>query len=426
MAEQRYCPKCKKTMSDVNFYQYRDGSKCELCKSCITMHINNYDEESYKWLLQKFDIPYVPNEWKKVREREFEKAYLKVQNSGAKDPRTAAYNMTKGTSVVFGKYLSKMKIKPWTQYKWEDSEMLQERAAAEARKYGQPEDEMKQKMEEMKAAYERGEISEAQYLTYNSLSEQVEQAMSAEDVFLAEESPEMKQVMGESPYPVNDNPFEKVDIPDVGNDLTQEDKIYLAMKWGRLYSASDWVLLEQMYKSYEESFDLHNADLINGTKQLCKLDLKGNLALDSGDFDSYSKIARASDSLRKSLKFTEAQRKEDKTSEFSCYGQIVAFAEKNNDEDYIRPIDLSIDRDIVDADIRDIKNFTKTLIEEDPAVFKMIEQYIKKRENLQSQEEIDATEDFELSDEDFKDFADTIEEQRKQDNLLDDEEEDEE
>ena len=56
----------------------------------------------------------------------------------------------------------------------------------------------------------------------------------------------------------------------------------------------------------------------------------------------------------------------------------------------------------------------------------MIEQYIKKRENLQSQEEIDATEDFELSDEDFKDFADTIEEQRKQDNLLDDEEEDEE
>ena len=169
MAEQRYCPKCKKTMSDVNFYQYRDGSKCELCKSCITMHINNYDEESYKWLLQKFDIPYVPNEWKKVREREFEKAYLKVQNSGAKDPRTAAYNMTKGTSVVFGKYLSKMKIKPWTQYKWEDSEMLQERAAAEARKYGQPEDEMKQKMEEMKAAYERGEISEAQYLTYNSL-----------------------------------------------------------------------------------------------------------------------------------------------------------------------------------------------------------------------------------------------------------------
>ena len=36
----------------------------------------------------------------------------------------------------------------------------------------------------------------------------------------------------EAPYPVNDNPFEQVEIIDVGADLTQEDKIYLAMKWG--------------------------------------------------------------------------------------------------------------------------------------------------------------------------------------------------
>ena len=111
-----------------------------------------------------------------------------------------------------------------------------------------------------------------------------------EEQFLAEgPSAQVTPITGgDSPYPVNDNPFEKVNIPDVGADLTEEDKIYLAMKWGRLYSAADWVALEKCYTDYEASFDIHNADLEKGLIQLCKLDLKLNQAMDSGDFDSYA------------------------------------------------------------------------------------------------------------------------------------------
>ena len=29
-AAQRFCSKCKKTMADTNFYQYKNGEKCEL------------------------------------------------------------------------------------------------------------------------------------------------------------------------------------------------------------------------------------------------------------------------------------------------------------------------------------------------------------------------------------------------------------
>ena len=198
------------------------------------------------------------------------------------------------------------------------------------------------------------------------------------------------------------------------------------MKWGRLYTAADWVTLENMYKDYETSFDLHNADLIRGTIQLCKLDLKENAALDSGDMDSYSKLARASDSLRKSLKFTEAQRKEEKTEEFDSYGKIVAFAEKYNNEDYIRPIDLSIDRDVIDRDIRDMKHFISQIVEDDPVVFKMIEQYIKKREILSEKEKAENMgKDFVLTDEDFKEHNEHIEEQKEIDNsFYDDDDED--
>jgi hypothetical protein len=44
---QRFCNKCQKTMSDVNFYTYKNGEKCDLCKNCLTMHINNYQEDTF-------------------------------------------------------------------------------------------------------------------------------------------------------------------------------------------------------------------------------------------------------------------------------------------------------------------------------------------------------------------------------------------
>lgn len=109
------CGKCGKTMASTNFYTYKDGSKCELCKACLTMHINNFDPETYMWLFPKFDVPYIEEEWNVLRDRAYQK-----------DP----YKMT-GMSV-FGKYLSKMKLKQWKDLHWEDGprvteEILQEK-----------------------------------------------------------------------------------------------------------------------------------------------------------------------------------------------------------------------------------------------------------------------------------------------------------
>lgn len=385
MDEIRYCSKCKKSMRSINFYTLKDGSKSELCKTCETLHVNNYEPDTFLWLLEKYDVPYIPAEWNVLRDRAYQK-----------DP----YKMN-GMSV-FGKYISKMKLKQWKNYTYADSERLQAEAEEKAKMYGQAQEITEQKIEQMRKAYENGEISEAQFKTYAEIQEpKIEDPAAL--------------------YPVNDNPFEKVNLPDVGADLTEEDKIYLATKWGRLYSAEDWVSLEKIWTDYEKSFDLHNADLINGTKQLCKLDLKGNQALDTGDIDAYSKIARASDALRKSLKFTEAQRKEEKTADLNCVGLIVAFAEKHNPEDFIRPIDLSVDRDIVDKDIKNIKNYTKMLIEDDPAVYKMIEQYIKKREALaENEKDIQKSEEgfYEISDDDLKEFNDSIDKQKAEDASL--------
>ena len=40
-----------------------------MCKECLTMHVNNFDEDTYVWILKEADFPYVPEEWNAIREK---------------------------------------------------------------------------------------------------------------------------------------------------------------------------------------------------------------------------------------------------------------------------------------------------------------------------------------------------------------------
>ena len=144
-----FCEKCKKTMDEDNFYTYKDGSKTELCKKCLTMHIDNYNPDTYLWLLEKMDVPYLPVEWNVLRDRAY-----------AKDP----YKMN-GMSV-FGKYLSKMKLKQWKNYGWADTERLQAEQAEQEKAYMLEHPEANEKDKKIREMFEQGLISETQYKTY--------------------------------------------------------------------------------------------------------------------------------------------------------------------------------------------------------------------------------------------------------------------
>ena len=396
MSEQRFCSKCRKTMADTNFYTYKDGSKCELCKACLTLHINNFEPDTFLWLLEKFDVPYIPAEWNILRDRAY-----------AKDP----YKMN-GMSV-FGKYLSKMKLKQWKNFTWADTERLQAEAEEKAKLYGQPQEIAEEKLAEMEEAYKNGEITEAQWMTYKEIKAPKPefQVVSGSTVTTAGPSG--------SPYPVNDNPFEQVDVPDVGNDLTEEDKVYLAMKWGRLYSSSDWVYLEQKYNDFMNSFDIQGAARIDTLIQICKLSLKMNQALDTGDYDTYTKLSRAYDTLMKSAKFTEAQNKDGDSSEFDSVGAIVAFCEKEGG--FIPEYKIEAPRDIIDTIIEDNKTYLQTLIHNDTNLSQQIEQFLKKKEIAEEQKrdrqkaKEEGKDVVEISDKDYADFYAAVQADKDQD-----------
>lgn len=387
---QHYCSKCGKTMVEDKFYLQKDGKRSDLCKACETMHINNFDPDTFLWLLEKYDVPYIEAEWNILRDRAYQK-----------DP----YKMT-GMSV-FGKYLSKMKLKQWKDYHWSDTERLKAEAAEQAKKYGLPEEQMKQKIADMKEAYENGEITEAQYLTYAEINAPKSTAETiSEDNF--KEGGNQR-----SDYPVN-SPFEEVQLEDVGAQLTEEDKIYLAMKWGRLYRADEWVTLEQTYNDFMNSFDIQGAARIDTLKMICKTSLKMNQAIDCGDIESYQKLSRVYDAMMKSAKFTEAQRKEEKSGDFDAVGQIVFFAEKEGGKIPRYEIDTPLDK--VDQAILDLKKYNHDLIVNDPGISQMLENLIKRRESAEShkedmrQAEAEGLDYVQLSDEDYEEFNKLLEE----------------
>lgn len=384
-----YCEKCGRTMNENQFYTYKDGRKTELCKKCLTMHVDNFNPDTFLWLLEKMDVPYVPNEWNVLRDRAYEK-----------DP-----NKMNGMSV-FGKYLSKMKLKQWKDYGWEDSEKLQ---ALEEEKKKALIIHNEQNKESWKEKYENGEISEAEYKTMTSVPLQA-----------------ASQVPGVLVGSVgSNNPFNEVnfisqeELPDPTEELTDDDKVYLAMKWGRMYTPREWIELEQSYDEMMNSFDIQDADTINTLMFICKTKLKMNQALDSADIEGFQKLSKVYNDLRKSAKFTAAQNKEEKKDFVDCVGNLVAYCEKEGGA--IPKYELKTDLDIVDTVINDLKRYTKDLIYEDKALASQIENYLKKREISEEQKK-DRKEakalgfdNVQLKDEDYQNYYENIEEEKNKD-----------
>lgn len=392
----KVCENCGRQMEDTNFYSYKNGEKVEICKACLTLHVDNFDQDTFLWILEKMDVPYVPAEWNVLRD----KAYAK--------------NPTKMNGMsVLGKYLSKMRLKQWKKYSWADSaEIQEERKKAQALKQEQRQIEE----ERVRQQFENGEISQAQYRTLVSTTYQKEHEylMPASS---PGRPPQMDPIGEDNMF--NENNFISEDqLPDLSTQLSLEDKQYLAMKWGRTYKVSEWIELEKKYTEMMDSFDIQDADSKNSLIFICKTYLKMNQAIDCGDVEGYQKLSRVYDALRKSAKFTAAQNKEEKHDFIDSIGQLVAYCQKQGGK--IPRYEINAPKDIVDKVIQDMKDYTKTLIYEDTALARQIQDYIKeakaataaKRDRAQAKAKgLDAPE---LSDTDILDFKDFVKKEKEE------------
>ena len=377
MAEQYYCKKCNRTMGAEQFYgsnnleKYPEG-KLDICKKCITMHVDNWNPESYLWILQECDVPYVPDEWHKL-----------LESYGRSEKITGM--------TILGRYLSKMKLKQYKDYRWKDTAFLQE-------------------------------------LADNKLETTMKrQGYGAAEIALAKESSKIiipEEGFKEPVYqeqPVEDYFAQQAGGDDIVIDLTDEDKTYLRLKWGKAYKPEEWVKLEQLYEEMMSSYDVQGAGHIDTLKLICKTSLKANQLIDMGDIEGFQKMSKVYDSLMKSGHFTANQNQSERGDFVDSVGELIEMCEKQG---YIERYYIESPKDKVDLTIADMQRYTKTLIEEETNLTIMVEKALREIEkedkDIAANTEDSIIDDIDLSledleatikDKDFSDFEDFLEEE---------------
>lgn len=387
MADTYYCEKCNRTMNGTEFYssnnleKYPNDGKFPMCKKCMTMHVDNWNPDTYLWILQEADVPYVPDEWNKLMEKY------------GRDPQS----MTGMT--ILGRYLSKMKLKQFKDYRWKDTEFLQQMANNKLeqtmKRQGYDAQQIATAIEKSSIAIPEGELKEPVYAPPPNAP--------VEDYF-AQQSGEVEQEL----------------------DLTDEDRTYLRLKWGKTYKPEEWVKLEQLYEEMMASYDIQGAGHKDTLKLICKTSLKANQLIDIGDIEGFQKMSKVYDSLMKSGKFTAAQNKAESGEFVDSIGELIELCEK---EGYIERYYVEQPHDKVDLTIQDMQRYTRTLIEDETNISTMVEKAL--RENAKEDEEkaknaeSDIVDDADLSieelektikDSDYADFEEFKEQESAQDN----------
>ena len=372
-------------MSEKEFYgsnnleKYKEG-KLHQCKKCITMHVDNWDPDTYMWILQECDVPYIPDEWNKL---------------------LASYGKDKSKltgMTILGRYLSKMKLKQWRDYRWEHTEHLQEIA--------------NKKIEETmkRQGYDAVQIAEA-----------IDKA-----TFTVPEGELVEPVHAPAPLATEDYFDRGYEDETDELDLTDEDKMYLRLKWGKSYKPEEWVRLEQLYMEMMESYDIQSAGHIDNLKLLCKTSLKANQLIDIGDVEGFQKMSKVYDQLMKSGKFTAQQNKAEQGEFVDSISELVTLCEK---EGFIPRYYTDGPMDKVDETLLDMKNYTRSLVTEEMNLGNLIENAVKqmaREEAKPSEEDIDEEEitldsltvENSLTDEDYAEYGDFIEEQIEEDEQL--------
>lgn len=384
--EQIFCERCHKVMNAKEFYgsnnleKYPDG-KIHICKKCLTMHVDNWDPETYLWILQECDVPYIPDVWNKIMDK-----YGRDKNK------------VTGVTII-GRYLSTMKIKQYKDYRWKDTEYLQEKAN-------------RIKSEAMKRqGFSAAEIDKT----------------ITEDTFVLPQG-ELKEPAFTAPAPVSAETEDYFDRDNddetlIENDLTDEDKRYLRLKWGKAYKPEEWVRLEQLYQKMTQSYDIQGAGHEDVLLLVCKTSLKANQLLDIGDVDGAQKMIKMYDSLMKSGKFTAAQNKADNGEFLDSISEFVVLCEK---EGFIPRYYVDGPKDKVDETIADLKGYTRSLVVEEMNLGNLIENAVKQMAQEEAKEEDEDVDDEELTleeietlkDEDFEAFDDFVEDEAETDQQL--------
>lgn len=372
-----YCKTCNRTMDENQFYQtkrvdkYPDGFLPE-CKKCLTRHVDNWDPKTYLWILEDIDVPYIEEEWTTLLDRY------------AKDPKKVT-GMT-----ILGRYLSKMRMKQFNTYTWADTERLRQEADAK-----------------------KAEVMARQGYT----GEEIENAINTGT--MPEKPADFQMETTAAPIDLNEPEY-------FNDDLTEEDKKYLTIKWGKAYRPYEWVQLEKLYQEMMAAFDIVTPAHEDYLKLICKTSLKCHQLVDIGDIEGFQKMSKVYDTLMKSAKFTAAQNKAESGEYVSAIDEFILMCERDG---FIERYYVDSPKDKPDETLADLRNYTHRLVTEEMNLGNLIESAARTMAREEAKEEDEDTTDIEdldlmqveeevLNDNDFIAHYEFVEDEQAEDEAM--------
>lgn len=331
--KQLYCEKCCRTKNEDNFYtsnnleKYPEG-RLNVCKECLTMHVDNWNSDTFLWILQECDVPYVPKEWNKLL------------MSYGKDKESVT-----GMTII-GRYIGKMKLNQYKKWRWKDTAFLQEQENYNI------EESMKRQ------GYDAQEIAKA--IQEASFEVPTEELKEPDPVYSSNDQTQYE-------YQVDNDTL-------IDDTLTDEEKLKYRLKWGKTYKPEEWVYLETLYRQMMDSYDIQSAGHIDTLKMICKASLKTNQLLDIGDIDGAQKASKMYDMLMKSGKFTAAQNKTDSGNAVDSISELIAMCERDG---FFPRYYTDGPQDKVDRTLQDLQKYTRTLVTEEMNLGNLIESAVK-------------------------------------------------
>lgn len=348
------CSKCGRSLkASAEFFKMKTGERCDLCKDCLTQYIDNRNPETFMWILEMFDVPYIEKKWTQLTNERYKK------NPGKFGPKS-----------VIGLYLRAMNMLQYHDLTYADSDSINN--------VGKNITVDEDYEEQLKTKLENGEISQGQYNTLTKTNRDVQkEGYDVNGFLIPEEESQPEEPQEQAPqYQIDPNYWT--------DQLDESDINYLMLKWGTMYTPEEWVKMETTYNKYSQEYDL-NVDREEVLKKMCKTSLKMDECLDAGDVTAYKNLAAVFDQLRKSGKFTEAQNKEDRQQVLSSIGELVALCEQEGGIIHALPQydPDQYPQDKIDFTLKDLKSYTYSLVSNELGLGDLIESYIEKLEQAE-------------------------------------------
>lgn len=316
-----FCPTCRKTLDEKNFFKTRRTDKHPAgflpeCKTCIALKVDDGDVQTFLPFLKEVDVPYMPSKWREL-----------VQKKPA------------GGASIIGKYVSMMRMNQYKKYFWQDTENLveSERTA-------------------LIAAFGQDGMSET------DAEKKADEAQSLADV----QSTQMR-TMTTSPAPSTMYGL----TPETSKyDLTQEEIDDLKVRWGEDYTEDQYLQLEQLFKDMKEAYIIQDPIAISNAKMICKLTVKMNRFVDIDDVESSSKISRQLDTFIKTANLAPVQQKDRQQTTFAI-SQLAFLVEREGG--FIPEFYIDNPNDKIDQILADMQAYTEHLVRGESNIAEMVE-----------------------------------------------------